>query len=78
MDRSLPRPEPTGVWLTGGHIVDVRTGSITRDAAVEVTGGRIGAIHECSLEVSSRLPISALVALVHRVLQQFRSDPYGA
>jgi imidazolonepropionase-like amidohydrolase len=44
MDRSLPRPEPTGVWLTGGHIVDVRTGSITRDAAVEVTGGRIGAI----------------------------------
>jgi imidazolonepropionase-like amidohydrolase len=44
MDRSLPRPEPAGIWLTGGHVVDVRTGSVTRDAAVEVTGGRIGAI----------------------------------
>lgn len=44
MDRSLPRPEPSGLWLTGGHAVDVRTGSITRDVAIEVTGGRIGAI----------------------------------
>ena len=44
MDRSVTRPEPVGMWLTGGHVVDVRTGTVRRDAAVEVTGGRIGAI----------------------------------
>src|SRR5215510_13367791 len=44
MDRSISRPEPVGVWLTGGHVVDVRTGSVRRNTAVEVTGGRIGAI----------------------------------
>lgn len=44
MDRSLPRPEPAGVWLTSGHVVDVRTGGVRRDVAVEVTGGRIGAL----------------------------------
>jgi imidazolonepropionase-like amidohydrolase len=44
MNRSLTRHEPAGLWLTGGHVVDVRTGTIRRDVAVEVVGGRIGAI----------------------------------
>lgn len=41
----LPPPEtqpPSGpLWLTGGHLVDVRTGNARRDRYVEVTGGRI-------------------------------------
>src|SRR5712671_933715 len=41
----LPPPEtqpPSGpLWLAGGHLVDVRTGTVRRDRHVEVTGGRI-------------------------------------
>ena len=41
----LPPPEtqPAGgpLWLTGGHLVDVRTGTVRRDRHVEVSGGRI-------------------------------------
>ena len=42
MRRSLPRAEPASIWLTSGHIVDVRDGSAARNVAVAVTGGRIG------------------------------------
>ena len=41
----LPPPEtqPSGgpLWLTGGQLVDVRTGAVRRDRHVEVSGGRI-------------------------------------
>jgi len=41
----LPPPEtqpPSGpLWLAGGHVVDVRTGTVRRDRHIEVTGGRI-------------------------------------
>jgi imidazolonepropionase-like amidohydrolase len=41
-----PDPPPHGgpLWLTGGHVVDVRTGAIRRDVHVEVAGGRIARI----------------------------------
>ncbi|MEV7012590.1 amidohydrolase family protein [Streptosporangium sp. NPDC051022] len=36
-----PAPEPETLWLTGGHVVDVRSGRIRRDTNVAVTAGRI-------------------------------------
>jgi imidazolonepropionase-like amidohydrolase len=44
-DALLPAPDPhpsSGpLWLTGGHVVDVRTGTIQRGMHVEVASGRI-------------------------------------
>jgi imidazolonepropionase-like amidohydrolase len=44
----LPPPDPQTpsrpLWLTGGHVVDVRTGAVRRGVHVEVAGGRIARI----------------------------------
>ena len=56
MDRSLARPEPEGFWLTGGHVVDVRAGTVRRDTAVEISGGRIA-----SLRPAAEVPDGAVV-----------------
>lgn len=36
-----PRSSTTSLWLTGGHVVDVRAGRIRRGQSVEVADGRI-------------------------------------
>ncbi|MET8990145.1 amidohydrolase family protein [Nonomuraea wenchangensis] len=41
-DGRAPANEP--VWLSGGHVVDVRSGKVRRDANVVVQGGRIDRI----------------------------------
>jgi imidazolonepropionase-like amidohydrolase len=35
------RPPGGPLWLAGGHVVDVRTGTVRRDINVEIAGGRI-------------------------------------
>src|SRR5882672_9878586 len=35
------RPPGGALWLAGGHVVDVRTGTVRRDINVEIAGGRI-------------------------------------
>jgi imidazolonepropionase-like amidohydrolase len=39
-----PRPTSGPLWLTGGHVVDVRTGTVRRDAHVEIVAGRIESV----------------------------------
>lgn len=39
--RLRPMAEPETLWLTGGHVVDVRSGRVRRNANVAVTAGRI-------------------------------------
>ncbi|GAA0825298.1 amidohydrolase family protein [Streptosporangium amethystogenes subsp. fukuiense] len=39
--RLRPTSEPETLWLTGGHVVDVRSGRIRRNANVLVAAGRI-------------------------------------
>ncbi|MCU1657725.1 MAG: Imidazolonepropionase [Pseudonocardiales bacterium] len=46
MDKSIRRPAPGPLWLTGGHVVDVVTGTLRRDTAVEIVDGRIAALHK--------------------------------
>ncbi|MBD0736726.1 metal-dependent hydrolase family protein [Streptomyces sp. CBMA29] len=36
-----PRKSTTSLWLTGGHVVDVRDGRVRRDLNVEISAGRI-------------------------------------
>jgi imidazolonepropionase-like amidohydrolase len=36
-----PQTPGGSLWLTGGHVVDVRTGTVRRDTQVEIVAGRI-------------------------------------
>ncbi|GAA0420269.1 amidohydrolase [Acrocarpospora corrugata] len=63
-------PEPETLWLTGGHVVDVRSGRVRRDVNVVVTAGRIERItaaapppEAATVELGGRYVLPGLISV---------------